>query len=342
MKLFEVTIKPISGFGTPLKGDTLFGRFCWEVVHDPSLLNGGLDKWTACYGERPFAVFSSAWPVFRDAKTRYAMKRPDLPLHVLFRGGLPAGIEQAHALKKRKAKRWMIVGGDLSLTLNKVEFLSDEELAKAVHFALTPETRKSMRRVLQDRLFAHFPQPHNTINRLTLRTGSGMFAPFTETSTFYYPQTELAVFVLLDEEATDITRVLVGMKRIGQWGFGKDASIGHGRFGLGEHKEVPVPKVSSSNACYALSPVVPETGVFSKCFFTPFVRFGKHGDVLARSSNPFKNPVVMADEGAVLATENPLVFEKPYVGRAVSNTSKAMPGTLFQGYTIYLPFRLET
>ena len=57
MKLYEIIIKPESGFGTPLKGDTIFGHFCWQAVYNPDLLNGGFDKRIACYGQRPFAVF---------------------------------------------------------------------------------------------------------------------------------------------------------------------------------------------------------------------------------------------------------------------------------------------
>ena len=44
MKLYDVTIHPLSAFGTPLKGDTLFGQFCWQVAYDPGLVDGGLEK----------------------------------------------------------------------------------------------------------------------------------------------------------------------------------------------------------------------------------------------------------------------------------------------------------
>ena len=81
MKLYEITIKPVSGFGTPLKGDTLFGHVCWQAAYVAKILNGGLDKWIACYGEKPFAVFSTAWPKLCDkGKWFYAVKRPDVPL----------------------------------------------------------------------------------------------------------------------------------------------------------------------------------------------------------------------------------------------------------------------
>jgi CRISPR-associated protein Csm4 len=76
-------------------------------------------------------------------------------------------------------------------------------------------------------------------------------------------------------------------------------------------------------------------------FFTPFTRFGRHGDVLAKSSNPFKNPVIMADEGGIFIPKSHESFTKPYIGRAVMNISKAEPRTVMQGYSLYLPVNVE-
>jgi hypothetical protein len=50
----------------------------------------------------------------------------------------------------------------------------------------------------------------------------------------------------------------------------------------------------------------------------------------------------MADEGAVFIPKNRDVFQKPYIGRAVLNTSMIKEHTVVhQGYAPYLPFRLE-
>lgn len=76
-------------------------------------------------------------------------------------------------------------------------------------------------------------------------------------------------------------------------------------------------------------------------FYSPFTRFGKHGDVLAKSSNPFKNPVIMADEGAVFIPKNNEVFRKPYVGSAIRDLSKAKTTTIAQGYAPYIPVAIE-
>ncbi|HBD08002.1 MAG TPA: hypothetical protein DCZ69_07040 [Syntrophobacteraceae bacterium] len=343
MKLHEITIKPASGFGTPLKGDTLFGHFCWQAAYDPTLLNGGLDRWIAQYANKPFAVFSSAWPKFCLKNTQYALKRPDLPLSLLFKDTAKSD-DRRKQLTERKAnskKKWVLISEDLRLTLNSMKYFTDDDLAEMAPEQATAETHRHMIKSASPSFITEFAQPHNTINRLTFSTGESWFAPFSETASFYYPETELAVFVLLDEDATDVERVCTAMERIGQWGFGKNASTGLGRFDLGESEPLSLPVVSDANACYTLSPVVPESGLYATHYFTPFIRFGKHGDVLAKSRNPFKNPVIMANEGAVFVPRDANFPSNAYIGRAVFHTSKALPQSVVQGYSIYLPFRLE-
>lgn len=334
MKLYAVTVVPLSGFGTPLKGDTIFGHFCWQAAYDPSLLNGDLDGWVARYPEQPFAIFSSAWPKLPDG--RYALKRPDLPLSFLFKD--ESGKDKKARLSKRKEIRkrtWTLIGDKLVFSIDSAEYVTDEALMEI----LTNEPGRTKGRL--SRFVVEFAQSHNAINRLTMTTGEGMFAPFSGGGVFYPPGTELVVFVLIDSKATDIERVRRGLDRIGRFGYGRDASTGYGRFSLGDHKSIPIPEAGHSNACYALSPVVPDKGVFKESFFTPFVRYGKHGDRLVGSGNPFKNPVIMADEGAVFVSEKLEIFQKPYMGKAVLGTSKALPQTVVQGYSLYLPFRLE-
>lgn len=343
MKLYEIVIKPVSGFGTPLKGDTLFGHFCWQAAYDPSLLNGGLDKWIECYQNEPFAVLSSAWPKFyRKGKFYYALRRPDLPLSFLFSSSADDKIKALKELKENKKRKWMIVDEDFSLALESAKYVADFELLEMAQNQVSGETERIMRGKAHREFYTEFMQQHNTINRLTSTTGEGMFAPFSETSFFYYPETELAIFALIDERATDIERFMEAFERIGRTGFGRDASTGYGQFGMGKWEEKHLPSNDSANACYALAPVVPEKDKFSDMYFTPFVRFGKHGDRLAKSGNPFKNPVVMADEGAVFMPKENDAFKKPFIGTAVLNTSKIEQHTVVhQGYAPYLPIRLE-
>ncbi len=341
MKLYEITIRPVSGFGTPLKGDTLFGHFCWQAAYDASILNGGLNQWIACYAEKPCAVFSTAWPKLRDKdRFYYAVKRPDLPLSRLFPS---RAVDKKTAMMERKEnaeKKWMLISEDLRISLFPEMFKNDSDIIEMAGKDLADETRKALRGSPQKALVEDFHQPHNSINRMTDTTGEGKFAPYEQNAGYYYyPETELAVFALIDEDATDIRRVGLAMERIGKSGFGRDSSTGLGRYEMGGMQQRQIP--AAAGACYTLAPSIPETGVYRDCYFTPFTRFGRHGDFLARSANPFKNPVIMADEGAVLIPKDKGKKATPYLGRPGVNVSKIMPETVVQGYAPWLPLTWE-
>jgi CRISPR-associated protein Csm4 len=173
---------------------------------------------------------------------------------------------------------------------------------------------------------------------VTGTTGKGRFAPFETTISWFYPGVLLSLFILADPEFLDKEGLVKGMSRIGKFGFGRDASTGMGRFTILDTCPLPLPDLSAGDALYTLAPCLPEKDRFNQTWFTPFVRFGKHGDLLAGVRQPFKNPVIMADEGAVcIPAQN---IETPYIGCAVTNVSKAMPETVVQAYAPVLPIRL--
>jgi CRISPR-associated protein Csm4 len=52
----------------------------------------------------------------------------------------------------------------------------------------------------------------------------------------------------------------------------------------------------------------------------------------------------MMDEGAILKPKKEKaddIFGKPYIGTAVTGISKAEPKTVAQGYSLYIPVRME-
>ena len=343
MKRYEITIKPRSGFGTPLKGDTLFGHFCWQVANQPKLVEGGLEAALGVYSSEPFAVFSSAIPKFSGTPVRYILKRPDLPLHLLFRAAEKTDRAlHFRELKNRKSKKWMIFEGDLPLCLDRMNFCNDHELAE-FSYANAPEIiHRSMDMREHIDLCQRFDQPHNTINRLTGTTGKGAFAPYNTQNICYAAGTELAIIVLLNNRWTDIERVVSAIADIGRFGFGRDASIGMGRFDIAGWEELTQTLPAKSEGVYTLAPCVPgEKEAVRRCRFSPFTRFGRHGDRLAVSINPFKTPVIMADEGAVFLPNPDMPFVKFYVGMGVTGVSKVQPTAVVQGYAPYLPIRLE-
>ncbi len=119
MKLYEITIRPTSGFGTALKGDTLFGHFCWQVWHKPSLVKGGLDEQIDVYAEKPFVIFSSAFPKLDSSSKYYILKRPDLPLSLLFpENGEALCRNRLKEEKSHRKKKWMMLADDLRSDLS--------------------------------------------------------------------------------------------------------------------------------------------------------------------------------------------------------------------------------
>ena len=346
MKVYEITIKPSTGFGTPLKGDTIFGHFCWQIAYDSKLASMPFDELISNYQRKPFAVFSSMYPKFMDKDENryfYAFRTPNLPMDELL-NLLDDGKERIEQRKDNKAKKWMLMKeGQMFSSFKGMQFMNGKELLCLANKDLSNEMKKQMRTAVSKDFAATFSQYHNKINRLTNKTGGEGFDPFAVEQSVFYPETELALFVGIEEDMIDIEQVKKGLEQIGLTGFGKDASTGLGRFELGEDSEADIfgMGIASPNACYTLSPCVPEKDTFDAMFFNPFTRFGRHGDVLAKSANPFKNPVIMADEGAIFKPKNIDVFDKPYIGTAISNISKAEPRAIMQGYSLYIPVRVE-
>ncbi len=338
MKIYAITVQPTSPFGTPLKGDTLFGHFCWQAAEDGGLLQGGLDHWISRYHESPFAVFSSAWPVLQHgAETFFAVARPPLGT----KGKEMADRRQRILHHKADKKRtWLLLDSTLHIDLTESSLKTDEELFELFLDGQPRESARALRLLgkNQRKLYMPVTRAHNSINRLTMTTGGGMFTPYSHENIQYLPGLSLIIFVAVKQEALGAEQLRSAFKRIGSWGFGRDASSGLGRFTVQDVQEIPWPGAGESHTgCYTLGPCVPQKKTFARTLATPFTRFGRHGAALAASGNPFKKPVVMADEGAVLYPVDRVVFTSPYIGTAIGGVSAVDKRTVVQGYTLYLP-----
>lgn len=333
MKTYCITIEPGSPFGTPLKGDTLFGQFCWQAAYDPALLSLSFDQAVAQYPQQPFAVFSSAYPALPSGG--FALKRPDAPLDLLFNLSGKSKAEIIGGRKTLKKQKWLVCDKPNALAdLRQCRYLDDQGLAEAA--GLDPERFQAVSTVAET--------GHNSISRLTNTTGGDGFAPFTQNSTFYAPGCRLVLLVEVDEAILSSDNLVTGLTRIGQSGFGRDASTGQGKFNVIDCQEINLAGFGSErpNALYTLAPSVPQPELYADALFTPFTRFGRHGDRLATSGKPFKNPVIMADEGAVLFPHSMAEAVKlPYLGSTVTGVSKIQPTAVTQGYSLYIPVRLE-
>ena len=337
MKIYAITIKPESAFGTPLKGDTIFGNFCWQAIYDDTLLSGGFEAWIDRYQEQPFAVFSSAWPkITTNGISSYCLPAPTAPTT---NDTAKSRSEKIRHRKEDKKRRWWLVKeGQLGNLMNCTR-IDDKQLFEIYKESTLPELGRELEKIDKNnrKLIIKAKQQHNSINRLTMTTGNG-FDPYISDNIYFLPGLELTIFVAIDGEATDIERVKSGLARVGKTGYGRDASSGLGRFLLDETELIEWPKIKRNEACYTLAPCVPETGRYSKHYATPFTRFGRHGGELVLTKNPFKNPIVMADEGALFFPTDDQLPQIPYIGQAVTGISLIEEKTVTQGYALYLPY----
>lgn len=300
MQTYRFTLKTQTAFGTPLVGDSLFGQFCWAVVqrYGEIRLENLLDGYA---DQKPFIVISDAFP------------KGYLPLPVLPSQLWENGTEQDR--KKLKKKTW-------------IDVAQHSQAVNTWQKSAKNDTEIELKKTMQD-------QPHNTLNRQTMTTGQNEFAPYSMSQIWYSQHTELDLYMVFDEARISLDEVKQCLSDIGKIGFGRDASIGLGKFELAQAQAVAF-STKNANACLTLANTAPQgLGLNSEnSFYQLHTRFGRHGGLYALGSNPFKKPIILAKTSAIFATEN---WDKPFLGNGLSAVSYAQTNAVHQGYAPIVP-----
>lgn len=314
MLTLTARITPLSAFGTPPKGDTLFGQLCWALRNrlGEEKLTQLLDGYTA---GQPFAVVSDALPAGH-------LPRPALPGHAFN----PLPDDDRKTAKKRV---WL-----------PVEHLA-APVADWLKFCRTATDLLGNNAQPQ-------PHPHNSIDRRTSTTGDG-FAPYSMGRQWYDEKTALDIHIVLDDTRLPAADLEQALRDIGELGFGRDAGIGLGRYRVDAFEPTVLPTQTGANAWLTLAPCAPQGLAWETnlCFYTVFTRFGRHGDIGVHLRNPFKSPVLLANTGAVLSPAH--YRDALFTGQGLGGIgadgegilSKAIPETVHQGFApvvgIHLP-----
>jgi CRISPR-associated protein Csm4 len=330
MESYTLTITLQSAFATSLLGDTLFGQLCWAVRNrfgEPRL-NELLTGYTE---DKPFAVISDAFPEGYvplpklpsfyyqkvDSEARKALKKQVwLPVTELQK---PIADWQKCAVKPADINT---IGAPPSTGLG-IE-VAPSARGRASH-GITSLSEKH-------------PQPHNSINRLTGATGDG-FAPYSIEQEWFIPGLHWEQYILLDTRRFSPEDFRICMDGIGTFGFGRDASIGLGKFHIEAFQAQPLPAQANANACLTLASCAPQRLGFEQTgsFYQLFTRFGRHGDIAVCQGKPFKNPVLLAKAGAVFSVQPP---RSGFIGQGIGGNgqlSKTLPKTVQQGYSPIIP-----
>lgn len=309
MQTYRYTLQPLSAFGTPLAGDTLFGQLCWTLRH--RLGNARLNELLQGYTSgQPFAVVSDALPAGH-------VPLPHVPSDI-WQKSTAADAADRKALKKKK---WLPVAALL-------QPFEQWQGSAQTDAQVAPESATPIQRA----------QPHNTINRQTGTTGEGQFAPYAAPQIWFHPAMHFDLYVTLDETRLSGAELSAALDHMGATGFGRDASIGLGKFERkGDMAPMTFPATASANSYLTLSPCAPQGLGFCpvRSTYQVTTRFGRHGDAAVQSGQPFKRPVLLAKAGGVFwpevvdATHH---FIGQGLGGAENPVSLAMPETVQQGY----------
>jgi len=303
MRRYRFTLAIDGAFSTPPKGDTLFGQLCWSLVE----LEGGesLDRWLEGYtNRRPSFVVS-------DMLAGDMVLFPPVPTAHL---GIPFEAKKRKDLKRKRA-----------ITIGALE-QRDYQIDKSTRLAC--ESHESWLTSIQMR---------NRIDRRNDTTGNG-FDPFAS-KRYDICRSSATLYMVVDEKRIDLSTLRKALEYIGKNGFGKDATIGRGRFTVTNVEPVSF-DTEKSNALLTLAPSVLYGQNFEEVYYEPFTRFGKHGGYLAHG-RVWKNPVLMADSFALVKTDSSSFFIGHGLG-GDGTISKRMPKTVHQGYAVTIPVRLET
>lgn len=314
MILLRAILRLHSPLGTPLAGDTLFGQLCHAVCEmlGEEKLKALLDGYTA----------GNPWLVVSDGFPSGYLPRPTVP------AALQENSEE-DPMKRKEAK-------------NKC-WIPHHQIVQPLHQLLGSA-------VSDKEVYGEQSSPiqavafHNTLNRLTGTTGAGEFAPYTQSQIFYQPDQHMDVWCALDEDRLPRAILFQLLEYIGNAGYGRDASIGLGKFAVEQVEEAALPKHvhPNANVYWTLAPCAPQGNDFdaARSYWQVLTRFGRHGGTLALSANPFKQPLLLAATGAIFAPTNNTAQTR-FIGNGLTKVSLMQTAAVHQGYAPVLGIRME-
>ena len=294
MKLYKTTITPISNFATTLKGDTIFGQMCWSIKY--AFGEKRLKELLNSYETNPFMIIS-------DGFASGYLPKPKMPSLLL-----------GEDKKDKKISR-----KNIWLTMKQ---LHNGEFANA----LSDEDEKVKN---SDKSIVTM---HNSINYKSFKTSDdGSFAPYGEKE---FTLSKKDIYFLIDESQLSIEELQKAFEQLSLSGYGKDTTVGKGRFM--HDKFIEVKNDISSKTFMTLSPFSPKGLACKEIYYEPFVRFGKFGGDRA-FKNAFKKPILLAECASVVHFEEKK--ELQYIGHAIKGISDIHPDTVHQGYSIVVAIK---
>jgi CRISPR-associated protein Csm4 len=289
MPAYRIRLHLQGPLATPLHSGTLFGHLCWaKRLHEGE---AALIDWLAALPESPL-LLSDALP------------QDQLPRPLLLPGERPESAASEsrrdflHRLQQDKQLRktaFIPVADFLELRtgLNEAKLLAQLRRVAERKTAQQPPSRRRSRP-----LSLTVRQAHNTIDRLTGTTPETGGLYFMDEEWRQDTATELDVYAAGEISSEALQSLLA---TVGQFGFGRDASLGRGRFTATVDPANPRLFDYDGNRILSLS-----HGVLTANMVAPLYKlhthYGKLGGLYAGGErSPFKYPLLLTRPGATFS-----------------------------------------
>lgn len=302
---FECEWRPLTVFGAPMLGCTLFSRLVFEMAarQDATTLDARLHGYLAGH---PFLIVG-------DPRPKKFVPRPALAAHEFLH-------QTVGSPEAMKAQRWVpdsYVGKPIEQWLN--EAISDVKPAQHSVNQISSVIHKDERVLFCDRTSATFSCP-----------------------AYHYRDVSWVVDVLIDPEMVSIDEICELLSIIGTVGFGTNASRGFGKFSLGRYRRKDWPS-ATGNAVYCLGscsppPLCRPNGYRFARYRSRIIRGWTGPSSDHRRMEHAKVPILLADVGAIFQLDE--VISLNYFGQGIGGSgllSRNRPEAIAQGYAPAIP-----
>lgn len=308
MNIYKCHIKPSSPFATLPYADTIFGQLIWMLRFQKKDVGYLLES----YLDEPFLVVSD----FLINNKGYIPR-------------LPQPIKKSS--KEEQLQKMLYMKHKKNYNVIDIDYLLNQNSIKIGELLENSEKQDNVK---------SYEMVHCTINRMTGTTGENVFSPYT-VKEYTFAEGVNFTFYFGIKDSSIYQDIVDALDFMGRYGFGKDASTGKGQFRVETVDKINIHRQNNANALYTLGPTVLEGIKAQRIFYEPFTRFGRHGALYATSGTPFKNPVVMAKQGALIIAPESNLFSKKFVGKGLDKLS-AHSETVHQGYSLAIPLCIDT
>ncbi len=297
MKTFALSLKLKSGLLSELQSDTIYGHFCWRLKEKFGVEK--LSEFISLYKKnRPVFLLSDGLLKIND---EIHFPRPFVFERPIIKNDKCDKVLEFAQRKFSKERDY--------LTITEVnEFLSSGKVV--IQYSERPKgeskKRKRNKPILMENLRVSVQ-----IDRHSLSSAEGRLFSYNSLHT----REDVSFLVLvkvLDDEDFKTYKCESLLKEVFEVGFGKKKSSGFGQFEVDwtEYSGINEPK--NPNAFVVLGNYLPSKGdLITPIGYDINTKYGKLGEELSLSENPFKNPIVFLTAGSCFRTDN----KKEFYGR---------------------------